>query len=324
MTTTPKTGSAPGPIDASDNGQSRRQSRWMATLLLFIMGVAWGLQFALLKLAADEGLNEPGILTIALLLLAPIYGVMLVARRELFWPSRRHLVFFLISGLLGYLIPLGTVVYVAPHLPAGLIALIASLTPVITVLAVTALGIERVSTFRVAAIIIGILAATIVLWSDLNLPGADVSFWILVAFLTPLAYGFDGLFIEVYWPEDLGSLQVVAGEALVSGLVLLPFYIASGATISFAGTWTTGHWGIILFVLVSVIEVFLFFHLIRTAGAVLVSFGSFISLVAGVFWGFVIFGERLDASIWIAVVLLSIALICVTLGAAREERRESK
>lgn len=302
---------------------SPQQRHWLSLAYLLVMGVSWGLQLVLLKIAALDGMNEFGILTISLLMLAPIYGVVLIARRQAYVPTWRHIWFFLVAGTLGYTIPLVAVVYAASYLPAGLLALIASLTPVVAIVFAAGLGMERATRVRIIAVVLGLVAAVIVLLGDLALPDAGSWLWVPIAFVVPLAYGLDAIYVSARWPAELSSLQVVAGEAFISGLVLLPPYLLSGAWISFGGSWTDGHWAILAFVAVSLVEAFLFFHLVRTSGAVLVSFGNLVSLVAGIFWGVLIFDERLPVSAWIAGVLLAVALVCVAFG-ARTERDEGE
>jgi len=53
-------------------------------------------------------------------------------------------------------------------------------------------------------------------------------------------------------------------------------------------------------------------YLVRTTGGVLVSFGTFVSLFAGIGWGVLIFRESHDVSIWLAVAVLVLALMLVT------------
>ena len=74
-----------------------------------------------------------------------------------------------------------------------------------------------------------------------------------------------------------------------------------------------GEWAILAFVLISYLEVYIYFHLLRTAGAVFVSFGSFVSLFAGFFWGGVLLGEAPRSSVWLAVGLVWLALYLIGL-----------
>jgi len=94
--------------------------------------------------------------------------------------------------------------------------------------------------------------------------------------------------------------------------MLLPICLWSGEFISFSGRLGPGEWAILAFVPVSFLEVYLYFYLLRTAGAVFVSVGSFVSLFAGIFWGMAFLGERHPPSVWMAVALVSVALYLVT------------
>ncbi|MEL6288518.1 MAG: DMT family transporter [Pseudomonadota bacterium] len=286
-------------------------------VLLFIMGASWGLQLVLIKVAAVDGFEEFAILTVALLTLAPLYAMALAIRRQLFLPSGQHLWFFFVSGTLGYTVPLVAVAFAARALPAGLIAAIVALTPMVTVIGAAVLGTERIGWLRRVAVGFGLVASALLLAGDVALPAPGLWVLLVVAFLAPLAYGFDAIYVGARWPGDLNALQVVTGEAAVSGVVLLMLTLFLGDFSSFGGGWSVGHSAVAGFVAVSVIEVFLFFYLVRTEGAVLVSFGNIISLVTGIFWGALIFGERLPAVVWVSVGALVIGLLLVAADARR-------
>ena len=68
----------------------------------------------------------------------------------------------------------------------------------------------------------------------------------------------------------------------------------------------------LVFVAAGIIETLLYFLLIKYAGGVFVSFGTFISLFAGIAWGIALFAEVHPASTWVAVIALfaSLALVC--------------
>ena len=140
-------------------------------LLLFILGTAWGLQFVLLKIATDAQLDELGILTMSMVLLAAAYLLAMACRRAWFRPTRRHLRFFVLSGLLGFVLPLGAVVLAARYLSAGLIVLYESLTPVLTVAIALALRTEALSRKRITAVGLGMLGVVLVFWPELVMPG---------------------------------------------------------------------------------------------------------------------------------------------------------
>lgn len=309
--------------------------RWRHSLLLFILGASWGLQFTLLKIAADADLGELSILTIAMFLLACAYLAVMACKGIWFRPSRRHLWFFLISSFFGFVVPLGGVVLVAEELSAGLIVFFESLTPVLTVALVLLVGTERLNAPRLASIALGMLGVLLVLWPDLASPGSARMESLLLALVIPLAYAIDGVYVAARWPSDLGAFQVVTGEAIAATAMLLPFFlwhslfsspeaIAALTAPWLDQPWGLGQWAVLAFVPVSFLEVYLYFYLLKNAGAVFVSIGSFIALFGGIFWGMLLLGERHSTTVWIAVLLVSCALYLANFKAARPEETEAE
>jgi drug/metabolite transporter (DMT)-like permease len=72
-----------------------------------------------------------------------------------------------------------------------------------------------------------------------------------------------------------------------------------------------GHIAIAAMIGLSVVEIFLYFEIVRMAGPIFVSQANFVTVVTGVFWGMVIFGERPGEWLWLSVAMLFIALYFV-------------
>ncbi|TQV77801.1 DMT family transporter [Denitrobaculum tricleocarpae] len=313
----------------SKPGASRSGLRpeWRYSLPLFILGASWGLQFTLLKIAGDSDLNELAILTIAMFLLACAYLVVMACKVIWFRPSLSHLWFFLISAFFGFVVPLGAVILVAEQLSAGLIVFFESLTPVLTVVIVLLVGTERLNAPRLASVTLGMIGVLLVLWPDLTSPGSARMESLLLALIIPLAYAIDGVYVAARWPSDLDAFQVVTGEAIAATVMLLPFFLwqsfssfeamAALAAPWLHAPWGWGQWAVLAFVPVSFLEVYLYFYLLKQAGAVFVSIGSFIALFGGIFWGMLLLGERHSATVWIAVLLVSCALYLANFRATR-------
>ncbi len=281
--------------------------RLVQYFMLLVLGLSWGLQFALVKITASAGYSEVGLLTIALLAMTLVYGVVLMIRGDWFTVRWRHIRFFTIGTAFGYVVPIGVAFYVAPQIPAGVLTLIASMTPVVTMAIVIVIRSEQVSARRIAGVLVGCMAAGLVLAPDVLGVESGNWRWLSIAFVIPLAYGIDNVYIHVAWPRGLGTFQVCAGECLVAALLLLPLYIASGDYIAFTWPLTPELRALLGFVATSVIEVFLYFHIIKKHGALLASFAGFITIFAGLMWGWLIFAEQPDLSIWAAVLVLVLA-----------------
>jgi len=283
---------------------------WHA-LLLVVLGASWGLQFTLLKISVDARLGELGILAGSMILLAAIYALLLTWRRDWFRPTWRHAQFFLVSATLGFVLPLGCVILAARHLPAGLIVLHEALTPIFIVILALAIRSETVAPRRLAAIALGACGVLLVLWPELIGFGGDRLDSLLLALLIPLAYGTDAIYVAARWPDGLSCIQVVAAEMIAAALLSLPLFLLSGEPLVSPGTSALGGATLLIFVLVTFVETYLYFHLLRHAGAVFISIGSFIALFAGILWGIALNGESHPASVWMAVALVVAALYLV-------------
>lgn len=289
-----------------------RSWSWWHSLLLFVLGAAWGLQFAVLKIATESSLSELGILSVSMVLLAVVYALTLTFRRSWFRPRRRHLSFFVISSLFGFVLPLGGVVLVAEQLTAGIMVFYTeALIPVFTVAIVLTLGTERLSRRRLTAVALALIGVAIAVWPEQVFSSGNRLEGFLIALVVPLAYAIDGVYVAARWPEDLSAFQVVTGEAVTAAAILLPLWLLFEGAAGLPQTMGTGEWAILAFVPVSYLEVYLYFYLLSTAGAVFVSFGCFVSLFAGFFWGLLLLGESHSPLVWLAVAVVSVALYLI-------------
>ena len=285
------------------------------------MGMTWGLQFAMLKLAVERGRSELNVLLMALVLLSIVYAILVGLKGRTFRPTREHLVFFVIIAILGYILPMGATLYAAPYMPAGIITLLASLSPIATFAVAIGLRTEPVSRIRIGAMLLGCVSAVLVLGPEAELPGYGALGWMLLVLIIPVCYGVESIYVAARWPKGLGVLELGFGEALVAAVLALPLFFLFGDPGSFGIGVSVADLAILVFVLCGVFEVLMYFWLIRTTGGVLVSFGTFVSLFAGIGWGIVIFSESHGPAVWVAVLVLVAGLALVCLDTARSARR---
>ena len=279
--------------------------------LILIQGAAWGAQFSMLKLAIQGGYDEITVLFIALVLITVSYFLILVVRRALFRITKEVVIFLLVTALLGYVIPLLAVLYAAPFLPAGIMTLIACLTPVVTIAVAVLLRTEKVSAARVGAVVLGMAATMLVVAPELSLPGLGAAKWMLLICLMPVCYGVESIYVAARWPANLDAWQVGLGEAAAAMVLVLPLVVIFGDS-SLTMKWTSAETGIVLFVVAGLIEIVLYFYIIQNTGGVLINFSFFIALFAGIAWGIAIFGEGHGPSVWVAAAVLlgALGLLC--------------
>ena len=278
-----------------------------AILLLVVMGAMWGLQFAMLKLAASSGYGDLFVLLITLILLSGIFAALMALRGERFFINRQILVFLVITAALGYVLPLLAALYAASELSAGVLSLIACMSPVVATLCALSLRTEKVSATRFVAVVLGVASVLMILLPELDLPGHGKLVWIVAGLVVPLAYGIESVYIAAKWPEGVSPLQLVTGESLVAAVMVVPLLFISGEPLPDMVSWDAVI-AIGVFVLAGVIESMLYFYLIRETGGVLVNFGTFISLFAGIAWGAALFAESHGANVWLAAATLIVAL----------------
>ena len=288
------------------------------------MGMTWGLQFAMLKLAVERGRAELNVLLMALVLVSVVYLILVAVKGRVFRPSREHVVFFVIIAILGYILPMGATLYAAPYLPAGIITLFASLAPIATFAVAIGFRTERVSRIRIGAMLLGCVSALLVLAPQVELPGHGALAWMLLVLVIPVCYGVESIYVAARWPEGLGVLELGLGEAITAAILVLPLFFLFGDPSSFGLGFSVADLAILVFVFCGVFEILMYFWLIRVTGGVLVSFGTFISLFAGIGWGMVIFSERHGPSVWLAVLVLVSALALVCLDTARTPHRKAE
>ncbi|MYH91595.1 MAG: DMT family transporter [Gammaproteobacteria bacterium] len=297
-----------------------RFSSAKALLSLVVMGVLWGLQFSMLKFAA---LSEAGIIDILMLMLvflSLVYSAyVLYVGDSLRFPAS-WIPFLLITALLGYVLPLGITLLVAPYIAVGTISLIACLAPIVTVALALAFRTEQVSASRVFAIVLGLVSTLLILLPELQLPGLGALGWMVVALGIALVYGIEPVYVHARWPAAMTSPQLIAGEAIAAAVLLLPFFLLQGNPLGLLSLGRDALWPLAVYVLAGIVETLLYFHLIRTTGGVFVSFGTFVSLFAGIAWGMLLFSEKHAMHVWLAVVFLIGALLLCSRSHTREAR----
>ena len=291
--------------------------------LLLFLGTSWGLYFSLLKVAVLSGISYVGILTLTTVGVAlGMTAITLLRGRKPLW-SRKHVVFYGVCALSGYLLPMVIELWVIAHMPAGVLTLIVSMAPLATLLLAWLIKTDTVNAMRIGGISIGAFAIFAILLPDANRAGEVALQWLLLATLVPFCYAVHHNFTARYWPEGSDSYQVACGEAIVAGLLLLLF---SG----FHWEWqdlqsfNRGHAAILIMAAIALIDIYIYFELIRIKGPIYTSHANYFMVVSGVAWGMLIFDERPSPMMWLSALLLVASLYLVGRGEHRQAPAESK
>jgi drug/metabolite transporter (DMT)-like permease len=279
-------------------------------LFLVLLGSSWGLYFSLLKIAALSGISYVGIITLTTLGvgLGMIAIALLRGRKPAF--GRRHHVFYLVCALTGYLVPMIFELLVIAHMPAGLLTLIVSMAPVATLLIAWLFRADRIDLPRVAGVALGAVAIFAILLPDAHSREAVAWRWLLLASLVPVSYAIHHNFSSRHWPPGSDSYQVACGEAIYASLLLLAFSVFHWDWQDLQD-WNQGHAAILVMAAISLVDIYIYFELIRLEGPVYCSHANYFMVVSGVFWGMLLFAERPSPMMWASALLLMLSLYLI-------------
>ena len=296
----------------------RISSDLRALLLLIFLGSSWGLYFSMLKIAVLSGISYVGILTLTTVGVG--IGMSAIAfmrrRKPVFRPG--HIVFYLVCALCGYLAPIIAELFVIAHMPAGLLALIVSITPLTTLLFAWAMKTDIINPPRIAGILLGAFAVFAILLPDAHISEAVAWHWLLIALVVPVSYAIHHNYTARYWPEGSDSYQVACGEAIVASLLLVG-YSCFDWQWQDVQSWNQGHGAILFMAVISLIDIYIYFELIRVKGPIFTSHANYFMVVSGVLWGMVLFAERPSPLMWLSALLLIVSLYLISRSRAPAE-----
>jgi drug/metabolite transporter (DMT)-like permease len=199
---------------------------------------------------------------------------------------------------------------VIARMPAGLLTLIVSMAPVATLLIAWLFRADRIDLPRVAGVTLGAVAIFAILLPDAHSQQAVAWRWLLLASLVPLSYAIHHNFTSRYWPQDSDSYQVACGEAIYASLMLLAF-AAFHWDWQDLQAWNRGHTAILVMAAISLVDIYIYFELIRLKGPIYCSHANYFMVVSGVFWGMLLFAERPSPMMWSSALLLMLSLYLI-------------
>jgi len=275
------------------------------------LGSSWGLYFSLIKIAERSGISYVGILTLTTVGVGIGMTAIALARRRKPGFSPRHQLFYLVCALTGYLLPTIIELWVIGHLPAGVMTLIVSMSPLATLLVAWMMKSDNIDPARVVGVMLGAFAIFAVLMPEVHSSEAVAWRWLLLTVLVPLCYATHHNFAARFWPTDSDSYQVACGEALYASMLIIvvAFFHWEAQDLQ---SWNEGHSAIVVMALISLVDIWLYFELIRLKGPIFTSHANYFMVASGLFWGMIIFGERPGALTWLSVLLLVVSLYLVS------------
>ena len=283
----------------------------LALLLLLNNGVLVGLFYSINRVAMTEGVPLGAYITwqglgSALLLLA--FGAIFGGLPRF---SGGYLKSYIAIAIPGFIIAWGMSALVAPKIPAGIVAIVNSLIPIITYGLVLIARIERFHGVRLIGLLLGFSGVLLLMVPETSLPERGMTIWVLVAMIGSLGLALSTVWMQTLRPAGSSSVGMAAGVMLIAGAIAFPIMLAMGDWWFFDGPWGAGHWAMIGAIVVSAILWGVAFEIVRMVGPLLFSFVDYIAMLTGIGWGILIFNEAHSGWVWGAVGLMLVAIYLV-------------
>ncbi|MEA2779325.1 MAG: hypothetical protein QOK29_869 [Rhodospirillaceae bacterium] len=278
---------------------------------LLVMGAGWGANLMLAKFAVGAGAAPFG-LAFTEALGSGLLLLLVCLFRKLPDLSRRHLLFYLVSGATGITIPNVLMFHVARYLPVGVLSLLLTLVPLATYALSLLLRVERFAWIRAAGLLVGLIAVGLIVAPAGSLPAPGLAGWVLLGFGATAMFAVQNVYVARAWPADSDALALSCGGLIVGGLLLLPVTVATDAMISLTPPWGIVQWAVATMLAVNAVLTVIFTDLIRRVGPVVTSQTAYLITIAGVLWGIALFHERHSLWIWTAMLLMCLGVALVS------------
>ncbi len=292
-------------------------ARLRAWVLLVFAGVVWGLTFSLAKIATESGAHPLGLTFWQAAIGAGLLIVYNLVKSQRLPLDRPHLWFYLACGLMGTVIPSTLYFYAAPNLPAGVLSITITTTPLFTFAAALFFGLEKLAVLRILGVGLGIVAVIMLVAPDTSLPDPGAAPWVLVAVAAALCYVAENMIIALRLPSTTTAGMALTGMLTVAALVLAPVLVVTDTFVPITLSADAVNLSIIGMAIINVVAYGLFVYLVAVAGPVFASQMGYWVTVSGIAWGMVIFNEQHSLWIWGSVMVMFLGLALVQPRGAR-------
>ena len=286
--------------------------------LLILLGFIWGFLFSLAKWVMTNHVHP---LSYALWQAAgPLFLLLpFVAKNFHIKAILTSWRFFLFTGIFGVVIPNVNMYFCAPHLAAGTLGIIVNMTPLIVYpLAILARQ-EVFKGLRLFGVMIGIAGLLLVLLPSFSFQTFSLSPWLFLAFLTPLSLALCTVFIAKFFPKNCNPITLTIGMLSVAALVLAVLVTATHHVYLLTFPLTPIDWIILASIILTATAYIILFELIKRAGPVFYSFTSCVVVLTSLFWGRLIFNEKITSWTFLGLILIIYAISLVN----RTQNKES-
>ena len=292
-------------------GAARSSGRLGLVAVLLALGIGWGSTQSLGKLAVSSGHQHFGLIFWQLVIGAVVLGTLNLLRHKSFAITRAGLRFAMVIALIGTLIPNSTFYLSVAHLPGGVMSILISTVPLLSLPLALALGMDRFSALRLLGLCCGLLGVALIALPQTSLPSPDMAAWLPVALIGPLFYAMEGNYVAKWGTAGLDAVQAMFWASSVGALMALPLTLWSGQWISPLPPYGVPELALIASSCVHALVYAGYVWLAARAGAVFATQVAYVVTGSGVLWAMLLLGERFSGWVWAALVVMLLGLFLV-------------
>jgi drug/metabolite transporter (DMT)-like permease len=283
-------------------------------VILLCLGLIWGSGYALARYCVTNGIPPLGYSFWQAIGPAILLYIICIASGRKWQFSSTNIRFFLICGVFGIAIPNANMYFSAQHLPAGLLAVVVNTTPAFTVLVAWISREDKPRMYQLFGVLTCIAGLLILSLPNLHWQQGANNSWLFTTLITPLCFAIIATYSSRSRPKNLDSLQLASGMLLAASFVLTPVVLATKNFYAIKLTaLSLPDAALILEIMLSAIGYILLFKLIAKAGAIYYSLVGGVVACTGLFWGYIIFHEKLTTSTAVAVTAIIVGItLCTT------------
>ncbi len=283
----------------------------IAWFILIVLGAAWGGTIPLTKIAVSEG-NQP----FGLIFWQLVISVLVLAIVQAFggaWPkiNKQMVLYFIVVGLLGTILPNSFSYLAAAHLPGGVLSIMIATVPMFTLVMALALRLEQPSLIRLLGVVIGFGAMLMLILPDTSLPDPSKALFILVAVVAPVCYASEANYVALKAPEGTDPVSTVFLSSLIGIAFVAPLAIGSGQWIDPTEEFGKPEWALVASAIIHAITYCAYLWLIRFGGPVFSVQMAYPVTLSGVFLSMYFLDETYSGWVWGALIAVIIGLVLV-------------
>lgn len=279
--------------------------------LLIVTGTLLGLMLPFGKVAGEAGVPP---VVWAMLVSAGAAAVLLItmrARNERLGLDARRLRFYVISAAVSYAIPNLVVFSAMPHLGAGYMGIMYTLSPMFTLILSVVFRVRKPNLLGMLGILIGFIGAVLVATTR-GEAGTPASLtWVGIGLTLPVLLACGNVYRTWDWPEGAGPTELAVGSHLASGLMLLGLAAVTGQLAGIALLDEVP--GLALAQVASAAGMFVcYFRLQAVSGPVYLSQISYVAAAIAIISGTLLLGESYAYLTWIGTAIIFVGVVMTT------------